>query len=158
VTDAPTPNHWRHVLKRKNEHMLYADDLGPTGTKLDVYFNETGTVKVTGQDGVKEMPYIARKGQKKLGLNATNCKTLETLTGSPDWKDWTGWFTLVVVRVSYKDMQTKQRTETDAIRISPSRPERKEPTGPQSRGSRTEGAAPTPDEQAEIARAERERS
>jgi hypothetical protein len=82
---AAPANHWRQVLKRKNANMLYAEDLGPQGTKLDVQIDESGTIEVTGADGKKRMPYIAKRGAKKLGLNATNCKTLETITGSADW-------------------------------------------------------------------------
>lgn len=119
---APPRNHWRQVLKRKNANMLYAEDLGPQGTKINAEIDESGTVDVTGADGTKRMPYIAKRGAKKLGLNATNCKTLETITGSADWKDWIGWFTLVVIRTSYRDMKTGQQLETDAIRIAPQRP------------------------------------
>lgn len=126
AADAKKPtapaNHWRQILKRKNANMLYAEDLGPQGTKIDVQIDESGTVVVTGADGKKAMPYIAKRGAKKLGLNATNCKTLETITGSADWKDWLGWFTFVVIRTSYRDMKSGQQLETDAIRIAPQRP------------------------------------
>ncbi len=118
------PRHWRQIHKRKDPRLLYAEDIGPCGTKRDVNFDETGIVEVSGVDGKtkKPMPFIAIKGRKRLGLNSTNCKTLETITGSPDWERWSGWLTLVVVRVKYRDPKSKAECETDAIRIAPSRP------------------------------------
>lgn len=156
--DKTPPSHWRDIHKRKNTGLLYAEDLGPAGTAVDAWINETGTITVEGADGKKLMPYIAKRGRKKLGLNATNCKTLETITGSADRVHWVGWFTLVVVRTSYQDMKTKARLTTDAIRIAPERPKHPPPAGEQ---LPTDRGAPAPpsisaEEQAEIDRIERE--
>jgi hypothetical protein len=118
------PRHWRQIHKRKDPRLLYAEDLGPSGTRRDANFDESGIVEVSGVDGKskKPMPFIGIKGRKRLGLNSTNCKTLETITGSADWERWSGWFTLVVIRVRYRDPKSGAQCETDAIRIAPARP------------------------------------
>jgi len=146
-------NHWRTVLKRLNPGQLYAEDIGPAGSKVDIEIRESGVMDVRGQDGVKKMPWIGtgKPGGKKLGCNVTNCKALETIAGSADWAHWRGWITLVVVRTKYTDSQTKERFETDAIRIAPQRPRRERSTGPES-----ERTGLTPEEQAEILRKEAE--
>lgn len=120
----PPANHWRQIHKRKDPNLLYAEDLGPAGTKRDANFNESGVLEVTGVDGKgkKRMPFIGVKGRKRLGLNTTNCKTLETITGTADWERWRGWLTLVVIRIKYRDPKTGAQCETDAIRIAPQRP------------------------------------
>jgi hypothetical protein len=121
----PKPRHWRQIHKRKDPRLLYAEDLGPAGTKRNANFNENGVLEVSGVDGKskKPMPFIGIKGSKKLGLNSTNCKTLETITGTADWERWRGWLTLVVVRVKYRDPKSGAQCETDAIRIAPQRPQ-----------------------------------
>lgn len=120
----PLARHWRQVHKRKDPRMLYAEDLGPAGTKRDANFNESGLIEVSGIDGKgkKQLPFIGIAGRKRLGLNTTNCKTIETITGSPDWERWRGWFTLVVIRIKYRDPKSGAQVETDAIRIAPTRP------------------------------------
>ena len=91
---------WREIHKRKNTGLLFAEDLGPPGTTIDVWIDESGRLKVTDLDGETEMPYIAKRGAKKLGLNRGNCKTLETITGTDNVMAWRGWFTLVVIRAN----------------------------------------------------------
>ena len=55
-----------------------------------------------------------RKLEKKLALNATNCKTIEQLTGSPDVEKWKG------VRVTLFPTTTQFGGETkECIRIRP---------------------------------------
>ena len=121
--------HWRDLHKRKNDGLLFAEDIGPPGATLDVEIKESGVVNVSDGESVKPMPWIGtgKAGGKKLGLNVTNCKAMETLTGTADYRQWRGWITLVVVRVSYPDRKSKQKLETDAIRIGPRRPQRQAP-------------------------------
>ena len=118
--------HWRDLHKRKNDGLLFAEDIGPPGSTLDVEIKDSGVVQVSDGESVKPMPWIGtgKAGGKKLGLNVTNCKAMETLTGTADYRQWRGWITLVVVRVSYPDRKSKQKLETDAIRIGPRRPQR----------------------------------
>ena len=153
------PNHWRHVLRRANDHMLFAEDIGPKGSSVAVEIVESGVGAVKTRSGSEAMPWVGFKGKKKkLGLNRTNCKTLETLCGTPDYMKWRGWVTLVVIRTRAPDRDSGEMIETDAIRIANQRPvadkavrEQRERT----RGTAPDGA-PTPDEQAEIARRDRE--
>ena len=117
------PIHWRKAHKRLNEHLLFAEDIGPVGTKVDVEVVDSAIEKVKGEDGVKEMPVIAFAGAKKrLGLNVGNSKTMETLCDTPDVHSWRGPITLVVIRRQYFDQKTKQNQETDAICIANKRP------------------------------------
>lgn len=120
-----TETHWRKIHKRKNEHLLFAEDIGPPGSTVDVEIVDSGLTKVTSIDKPQgeELPWIGFRGkQKRLGLSRTNCKTIERLTGTPIVERWRGWITLVVVRTTITDRETKQRVETDAIRIAPRRP------------------------------------
>lgn len=149
------PNHWRHVLRRANEHMLFAEDVGPVGTKVNVEIVDSGVLAVKSRSGSESMPWIGFRGKKKkLGLNRTNCKVLETLCGTPDWVKWRGAVTLVVIRTRAPDRDSGQMIETDAIRVAPERP-----SGSPQRSERARGAAdgaPDRDEQADIARRERQ--
>lgn len=115
-----TALHWRKVLKRTNDQLLFSEDIGPVGTKIDVEIVDSGIEKVKNEDGLTEMPCVSFAGaRKRLALNRTNCKTLEKLCGTPDINGWRGPITLVVVQVKVGP------EETEAIRIAPRRPERK---------------------------------
>lgn len=78
--------------------------------------------EVVGEGGRKKgMPFVtmrsSRTGQiipKPLGLNATNCRTIASLTGSADVSKWIGqWITLYVTKTQVG------REMVDAIRIEP---------------------------------------
>ncbi len=121
--------HWRQIHRRKNTNLLFAEDLGPIGTKLDIEVIDSGVVSVSGADNKsKSMPWLAFAGkdgrpkQKRLALNVTNCKAMQSITSSPVVEKWRGWITLVVVSTTYTDTQTGTRQTTDAIRIAPTRP------------------------------------
>lgn len=122
MTDKP---HWRTVIKRMDQAYIYAEDLGPAGTVVDVEVTSAGVGKVKNPGGAKELIWIGfRDHQKKLGLNATNAKTMEAICGSAHWGDWRGWITLVVV---HKDAMRDPTAEggtspMDVIRIAPQRP------------------------------------
>lgn len=125
---AKPANHWRKVTGRMNDHLLFAEDLGPVGTKVDVEVVDSGVFKVKGEDGEKDMVWLGFAGKKKrLGLNVSNNKSMEAITGSPDFMTWRGLITLVVVRTKYYDAKLKGMTETDAIRIAPERPRARGP-------------------------------
>lgn len=114
---------WRSIHRRMNPDMLYAEDLG--GAKsVDVEITDSGVTNLRQRDGKsKPMPWLAFKGkQKRLGLGATMCKTLTTMTGSRYVEDWRGLITLIVVKIEYRDPDTGQMEMTDAIRIAPKRP------------------------------------
>jgi hypothetical protein len=115
------PTHWRKVLTRTNKHMLFSEDLGPVGTKVDVEISDVTIEKVKNEDGISEMPSLSFTGAKKrLGLNKGNCKTMKKLCDTDDPNQWSGWITLVVVSEKIAG------EPTDCIRIAPKRPEPKQ--------------------------------
>lgn len=124
------PNHWRKILTRTNKHMLFAEDIGPVGTKVDVEISEVTIEKVKNEDGLSEMPSLSFFGAKKrFGLNKGNCRTMKKLCGdSDDPNTWGGWVTLVVVseKIAGEPM--------DVIRIAPKRPEPKKAKQAQQQG------------------------
>lgn len=78
--------------------------------------------EVVGERGAKKTMPMAhlrsgKTGQpiaKPLGLNATNCRTLASLAGSPNTEKWHElWIFLYVTKVEVG------REQTDAIRIRP---------------------------------------
>jgi hypothetical protein len=117
--------HWRTVIKRIDPAYLYAEDLGPAGTKVDVEVTAAGIGKVKNPGSAKEVVWIGFAGHaKKLGLNATNAKTMEAVFGSGHWGDWRGWITLVVIhKDAMRDPTADGGTSPmDVIRIAPTRP------------------------------------
>jgi len=122
--------HWRTVIKRMDPEFVYAEDIGRAGTKVDVEIVDSGKCTIKNPGGKKETLYIAFRGEnKKLGLNATNCKTLTNICGSSYWGDWRGWITLVVIHKRMRDPTTEELEDMDVIRIAPERP-RKAVSGP----------------------------
>jgi hypothetical protein len=74
--------------------------------------------EVVGEKGRKKgMPFAHFKNTrtgKPLGLNATNCKTLASIAGSPNVDKWRDlWITLYVTKTEVG------RETVDAIRIRP---------------------------------------
>lgn len=117
TTPAKLPTHWRKILTRTNKHMLFSEDLGPVGTKVDVEISEVTIEKVRNEDGISEMPSLSFAGAKKrFGLNKGNCKTMTKLCGTEDPNQWGGAITLVVVSEKIAG------EPTDCIRIAPKRP------------------------------------
>jgi hypothetical protein len=166
-------SHWRDVHRRGNPDFLFAEDLGSPGTAVVVQLAAIlprAKMRAAGSN-TGEMPActFVGKGPKKLGLNRTNCKVLETLTGTSEVERWAGtWVVLTVVRTSYPDQVTHTKMETDAIRIAPDRPsaqqiaeaeQRRGPAGGRAAGkaaSRAGDSALTAEEIAEHERIERE--
>lgn len=117
------PDHWRKVKGRTNKHMLFSEDLGPVGTKVDVEISEVTIEKVKNEDGISEMLTLSFTGAKKrLGLSSVaNLKQMKKLCETDDPNSWGGRITLVVVSEKIAG------EPTDVIRIAPKRPAPKAP-------------------------------
>lgn len=137
--------HWRKVHKRMNEHLLFAEDLGGLGcAPRDLEVVDSGVAAVKDGDGKsKPMPWLAFKGaKKKLALNVTNCKTMESLCGTGVVAQWRGPVTLLVVETTFHDQKTKTMQTTAAIRISTRRP--RMPSGKTEKSPPPADAKPAP--------------
>lgn len=137
--------HWRNVHRRKNVHLLFAEDIG--GRPVDVEIVDSGVETVSGakKGDEKDMPWLAFAGKKKrLALNVTNCKTMTTIAGTPVIERWRGWITLIVVKTSYYDQMTGKTETTDAIRIAPERPQRGASQQQQTQGASAPAESPPP--------------
>ncbi len=146
--------HWRQHIQRMNPDLLYAEDIGAPGSKIDVEVIAVEPGYAKNPSGKKALYILSFRGaRKRLGIGATGCKTLRRITGSDDWMEWMGWITLVVIHTKYFDQTTQQDEETDAIRIAPSRPRQAGATTAQ---VGTPVGSPDAEEQAEIARREAE--
>lgn len=161
ATPAQQPAHWRDLHPRThNPDLLFSEDLGPVGTRVDVEIVNTGDVVVQGEDGKKPMPFLEFRGtdgkprRKRLGVSASNCKILETIFDTPDYLRWRGWITLVVVRGEYNDRKLRERLKQNKIQVAlrqPDPPRRPPAQQPQNAGSR---AKFTPEQNSAIERAE----
>ena len=118
---------WRDVIRRKNTHLLFSEDLGPAGTKVDVEIVNSGRIVVTGQGGDKsEKVWLEFRGKKKkLAIGASIGKTLDSIFGTENHYAWRGWITLIVVRIKVPDKDTGARLEQSAIRVAAEQPKRK---------------------------------
>lgn len=126
----PAPESWRDIIRRTNTHLLFSEDLGPPGTKVDVEIVDSGRTTVTGQDGEQSTKvWLEFRGKKKkLAIGAEIAKVLDSIFGTDNHHAWRGWVTLVVVRIKVTDMKTKMRLEQNAIRIAPEQPRGKQPS------------------------------
>lgn len=141
--------HWRSVVARANPEYLYAEDIGPTGSSIDVEVIDIGEGVVKNPDGTQRVIWLAFAGKKKrLGCRATLCKTMSALCGTTDHREWRGWIRLIVITKNFRDPTTGESGPTDVIRIAPQRPQVKEKS--RERGETPIGA----DEAAAIARRE----
>jgi hypothetical protein len=124
--------HYRTMLT--SEHFCAADlysEQRETYLELDVEILEVRKGEVVGEKGRKKgMPFITMRSirsgrtiEKKLGLNATNCETIKSLTGSPEVNRWLGQ--LITLHVVETEMGREKR---DAIRIRPTAPQGQGPT------------------------------
>jgi len=132
---APPPlAHWRDIIRRKNTHLLFSEDLGPPGTKVLIELVDVAKGNVSGEDGKSEekicLAFRGRDGKdktKRLAIGARMSKVLETLFKTSNYHYWRGWITLVVVRTTVFDQKLKHNIETDAIRIVPEFPRNQPP-------------------------------
>lgn len=107
--------HWKQLT---NPDYIGAYALEP-GKDLTVQIQSVAKQMVKGSDGKEEECIVAQiKGQKPMILNATNCKTITKLTGTPYVEEWKG------VKVTLYTAQIKAFGEVmDALRIRPTKPE-----------------------------------
>jgi hypothetical protein len=123
--------HYRTMLS--SENFCAADLWSEQGQKyaeIDVEILAVRRGEVVGEKGRKKtMPMATlrslRTGKtidKPLGLNATNCRSLASLAGTPNTEKWHGM--LITLYVTKVDVG---RESTDAIRI---RPELAKPPAP----------------------------
>jgi hypothetical protein len=135
---------WRDVIRRKNTHLLFSEDLGPPGTKVDVEIVNSGKTIVTGQDGeTSEKVWLEFRGKKKkLAIGATIAKVLDSMFGTDNHYAWRGWVTLVVLRIKVQDKATKSRLEQNAIRIAADPPRGKSSSSQQRDTKPAEPPAP----------------
>lgn len=92
--------HWRKNHESNVNHLRYYDLLDEANSKdRDVYFSPTVLIEKVSVDRVKsrEKPkgerrnFVHFKGKAKpLGLNVTNCETLESMSGQSDPARWVG--------------------------------------------------------------------
>jgi hypothetical protein len=111
---------------------LYAEDVGPPGTTLDVEVIGAVKGKVKNPGGSKELVCLELRGHtKRLGLGATTAKIMTSLCGSGDFDHWRGWITLVIVNKLCRDptVDGSDQVPTDVIRIAPQRPESRATAG-----------------------------
>jgi hypothetical protein len=104
--------HWKKLMDAKD--MLYAFDLD--GRDVTVTITRVIGGELTGEQGRKTKKPIAHLAgtPKKLALNATNCTTIEQLTGTSDYEKWVG------VRVTLFPTTTNFGGKTvDCIRVRP---------------------------------------
>lgn len=79
--------HWKQL---QNPNYIGAYSLQP-GELRTVEIVSVSKEMVTGADGKKEECTVAKlKGEKPFILNATNCKSLQRLFGSPYIEEWKG--------------------------------------------------------------------
>lgn len=131
-TKAPPVESWRDVIRRKNTHLLFSEDLGPPGTKVDVEIIGSGRTKVTGQDGKDTEKVVlefrgadGRPKKKKLAIGAEVSKVLDSIFGTDNHYAWRGWVTLYVTRIKVFDQKLRASLEQNAIRIMPEQPKGK---------------------------------
>lgn len=107
-----------HFKSFTDTTMLYAFDL--QGKERHVQIDRVTGGELIGEGGRKTKKPMAyfRGIERPLALNATNCKTIAAITGSPDTDKWIGqWVTLYVSQV-----QSPKGETVDAIRIRPKAP------------------------------------
>jgi hypothetical protein len=107
--------HWKSMT---DTTFLFAFDLN--GAERHVRIERVTGGELVGQGGRKtKKPVIHFAGvPKPLALNATNAKTIQSITGSPDTDKWVGkWITLYPTQCQSPTGET-----TDCIRVRPTAP------------------------------------
>ena len=115
--------HWR-ALFTSNEFLTAADlynERTDTFAEITVEIERVVSVTLKGEKGREDgRPGIYFRGSrsgKPLGANATNCKAIESIAGTDDFKKWPGtWLTLFVT-----DVRVDGR-KRPCMRIKPEKP------------------------------------
>lgn len=116
--------HWK---KLSNPDYLGAYALEP-GKDLIVTIQTVGEERVTGTDGKKENCIVAHfeePGVKPMILNATNCKTISKIYGTPYIEDWRG----CAIQLYSAEVQAFGDT-VEALRVRKYKPAVKMPSVP----------------------------
>lgn len=116
--------HWK---KLTNPDYLGAYALEP-GQEIVATIRSVGTEQVVGTDGKKEectVAHFAERSIKPMILNATNCKTITKLSGSPYIENWAG--TRIQI---YVDKVKAFGDVVEALRIRPTSPKAPESIPP----------------------------
>jgi len=131
--------HWRKNHESASNNLTSADiyDEKNSAPNKPAYFSPVVLIERASSDRVKsaEKPkgekrnFVYFKGKSKpLALNVTNCKTLESLSGSPDPAHWVG---LTIQLFVDPDAKYPSGKKGPAIRIRPTLPRGATPdTGP----------------------------
>lgn len=114
---AKKTKHWREFFPSDN---LAASDLQERGVKhlaLTISHAAPGEVHDTTTSKKKKLPilHFVEKGIKPMALNVTNCQTIESITGTPDYTTWRN-----VAIVVYLDKAKYAGKLKDCLRIKPS--------------------------------------
>lgn len=107
-------SHWKSFMERD---YIFAFDLNGRDVNVQIRAVTGGTLVGEGGRKTKKPVMFFHGKEKGLALNATNCKTLTALFGSPDteaWKD--GWITL------YPTTTEMNGEQKECIRIRPRKP------------------------------------
>lgn len=116
--------HWK---KLSNPDYLGAYALEP-GKDLVVTIKSVGEERVTGTDGKKEdciVAHFAEAGVKPMILNATNCKTISKIYGTPYIEEWRG----CAIQLYVAEVQAFGDT-VEALRVRKYKPDIKVPEKP----------------------------
>lgn len=115
---------YEHWKKHDNPDYLGAYALGPNEEPIYT-IKSVGYELVTGEGGKKEECRVAHfvEDVKPMILNATNCKTITKLSGTPNIYEWPG------VRIQIFVTTTKLKgEEVECLRIRPKAPAASKPT------------------------------
>lgn len=116
MPDEPKLTHWKNF---HNPDYLGAYALSP-GEELTATIASVGMEPVTGSSGKKEDCMVARFAErniKPMVLNATNCKTIAKMFGTPYVEQWTGR----KIQVYATEVQAFGDT-VEALRVRPKEP------------------------------------
>jgi hypothetical protein len=135
----------RHWKKFMDKELLGAHDLDGRDVTVVIVEVDGGEISNGNKKNKRPIAKIASQNgrplEKKLALNATNCRTLEQLSGSPDVDKWRG---LPVVLFGTTTQFGGQTVDCIRIRPYPPKDNGKGRSG-NGRGGRNEPTAPPND-------------
>ena len=120
---------WQNLVpvKRRNEGLLYAADLGDL-TEIAVEICDITPGQMKTEDGLQQTGLVyfwnkkeGKAREKRLALNATNRDALFHLFGANFWEA-VGWVVLRKDMTEITDRKTKKRLRKECLRINLSRP------------------------------------
>lgn len=112
--------HWKTMT---DHNYLHAGDLQGRDVTVKIARIQAGKLEGGGgrKANMKPICYFVGK-DKPLALNATNCKTIAKLYGSPNTDDWVGKSITL-----YPTMTSMGSEEVECIRVRPKVPEARAP-------------------------------